>query len=207
MTLQQTYVIRVNVHSNLDTTFVNLGERPRKILGATLSLVSENGLTGLSIAKIAARAGASPGIIYHYFEGKDALIHALYGLVLERYTQALGEVVYELTALERLKRLWHHTFRFYADHPEETVFLEQYKNSVYYAERDKNLDAPLTRLIRTVEADIAGGALKDLPLGVIQAMTLEVAVGLAKAQVAGTLLLDEKTLETVADTVCRAALR
>lgn len=174
---------------------------------ATLGLVSEHGLTGLSIAKIAARANASPGIIYHYFEGKDALIHALYGLVLERYAQGLGEAVYELSALERLKRLWHHTFRFYADHPEETVFLEQYKNSAYYAQRDRALDAPLTRLIETVQADIASGALKDLPLGVIQAMTLEVAVGLAKAQVAGTLHLDEKTLETVADTLCHAAAR
>lgn len=171
-----------------------------------LSLVAEHGLTGLSIAKIAARANASPGIIYHYFEGKDALIHALYGLVLERYAQSLGEAVYELSALERLKWLWLHTFRFYADHPKETVFLEQYKNSAYYAQRDRALDVPLTRLIETVQADIASGALKDLPLGVIQAMTLEVAISLAKAQVAGTLHLDEKTLETVADTVCHAAV-
>lgn len=188
-------------------TSTRLGERPQKILEATLELVTEHGLTGLSIAKIAARAGASPGIIYHYFENKDALIHTLYGLVLEKYAQGLSEKVYDLPALERLKRLWHHTFRFYADHPQETVFLEQYKNSAYHAQRDRALDAPLARLIGTVEADIAGGALKDLPLGVIQAMTLEVAVSLAKAQVAGTLRLDEKTLETVADTVCRTAVR
>lgn len=197
----------MNVHSSSDKPSLSPGERPRKILDATLELVSEHGLTGLSIAKIAARANASPGIIYHYFEGKDALIHTLYGLVLERYAQGLGEAVYELPALERLKRLWHHTFRFYTDHPEETVFLEQYKNSAYYAQRDRALDAPLARLVGAVEADIAGGALKDLPLGVIQAMTLEVAVSLAKAQVAGTLRLDEKTLETVADTVCRTAVR
>jgi AcrR family transcriptional regulator len=197
----------VNVHSSEVKPSSGSGERPQKILEATLGLVSEHGLTGLSIAKIAARANASPGIIYHYFEGKDALIHALYGRVLERYAQGLGEAVYELSALARLKRLWHHTFRFYADHPEETVFLEQYKNSAYYAQRDPALDAPLARLIETVQADIAGGALKDLPIGVIQAMTLEVAISLAKAQVAGTLQLDEKTLEMVADTVCHAAVR
>ncbi len=197
----------MNVQSTQETPLSTLGERPTRILDATLELVSEHGLTGLSIAKLAKRATSSPGIIYHYFESKDALIHTLYREVLAKLTQTFTEDIYALPPLERLKALWLSTFDFYAHHPQETVFLEQYKHSAYYPARMKEADLPLERLMRAFKSDAESGAFKDLPLPVLQAMTLDVAISLAKAQVAGRLELDRPTLRTIADIVCNAVLR
>jgi len=46
------------------------------IIGTTLSLLSEVGITGLSIEEVAARAGVSKATIYRRFDSKDALIVA-----------------------------------------------------------------------------------------------------------------------------------
>lgn len=197
----------MNVRSSPDTAHLPLAERPTRILEATLELVSEEGLTGFSIGKLAKRAGASPGIIYHYFESKDVLIHTLYGEVLAKLAHALSDDIYALPPKKRLKALWLNTFEFYAHHPQETIFLEQYKHSAYYSGRLPNADAPLERLVQAFEADIASGVFKDLPLPVLQAMTLEVAISLAKGVVSGRLELEDATLQLVADTVCQAALR
>ena len=204
---RQDYCTRVNVRSSQSSRSNPLGERPTRILQATLDLVHEEGLTGFSIGKLGRRAQASPGIIYHYFENKDMLIHTLYREVLAQLVHAITEDIYTLSPLERLKALWLNTFEFHVQHPQETVFLEQYKNSAYYRERLPDADAPLERLSQMFEVDIESGIFKALPLPVLQAMTFEVAVNLAKLHVAGRLELDRATLDTVANTVCRAALR
>ena len=197
----------MNVRSSPDTAQIQLAERPTRILEAALELVSEEGLTGFSIGKLAKRARASPGIIYHYFESKDMLLHTLYGEVIAKLAHVLTDDIYGLSPKKRLKTLWLNTFDFYAHHPQETIFLEQYKHSAYYSGRLPNADAPLERLIQAFEADIASGVFKDLPLPVLQAMTLEVAISLAKGVVSGRLELEDTTLQIVADTVCQAALR
>lgn len=197
----------MNVRSSQVSTLSPLGERPTRILEATLELVSEHGLTGFSIGKLAKRAEASPGIIYHYFESKDVLIHTLYREVLTKLTHTFSENIYALPPAERLKAMWLSTFDFHARHPQETVFLEQYKHSAYYPARMKEADAPLERLTQTFQEDIGSGIFKDLPLPALQAMTFEVAINLAKAQGAGRLELDQATLETIADTVCHAVLQ
>lgn len=197
----------MNVQSTQSSLRVPLTERPTRILEATLELISAQGLTGFSIGKLAKRAASSPGIIYHYFESKEVLIHTLYREVLAKFALALTDDIYVLPPFERLKTLWLDTFNFYAHHPQETIFLEQYKNSAYYAERLPEAEASLGGLINAFEADIERGVLKDLPLNVLQVMTIEVAISLAKGVVAGRLELDEADLHTVADTVCQAVLR
>lgn len=197
----------MNVRSTADIPHVSLAERPTRILGATLELVSEEGLTGFSIGKLAKRAQASPGIIYHYFESKDVLIHTLYREVLAKLAHAITTNIDTLPPLERLKTLWLNSFEFHVHHPQETVFLEQYKNSAYYPERFPEADIPLKRLTAMLEADIEQGIFKDLPLPVLQVMTFDIAVNLAKLHIAGRLELDEPTLQIVTDTVCQAVLR
>jgi AcrR family transcriptional regulator len=48
-----------------------------RILNATLELVRQEGLEGLSIRKIADRVGVSHMLLYSYFENRDAIIQAL----------------------------------------------------------------------------------------------------------------------------------
>jgi TetR/AcrR family fatty acid metabolism transcriptional regulator len=52
-----------------------LTNRRTIILQATLDLVAEYGLLNTTISLIARQAKSSPGIIYHYFESKNDIIH------------------------------------------------------------------------------------------------------------------------------------
>jgi AcrR family transcriptional regulator len=48
--------------------------RREEVLDAALSLISELGIAGASLRKLAARLGMSQPSLYHYFDSKDALV-------------------------------------------------------------------------------------------------------------------------------------
>lgn len=48
--------------------------RRRELAGAAYEILQEEGIAGTTLAKVAARAGMSKGIVLHYFKGKDELL-------------------------------------------------------------------------------------------------------------------------------------
>lgn len=62
------------------------------LMEAALRAFAERGYTGASIRDIAAEAQVAPGLLYHYFSGKEALLQALFersaGLVMEAFARA-----------------------------------------------------------------------------------------------------------------------
>lgn len=59
------------------------------ILETAKSIIMQEGLGGLSIRKITTRIDYSPGIIYHYFKDKNALVDAL---LFEGYMKIVNEI-------------------------------------------------------------------------------------------------------------------
>jgi len=51
--------------------------RRAEVLDAGLSLISERGVAGASLRKLAARLGMSQPSLYHYFDSKDALVQQI----------------------------------------------------------------------------------------------------------------------------------
>lgn len=51
-------------------------ERREQILDAALHIFSEKGFAGTSIREIAREVGVTEGLLYHYFESKEQLLHA-----------------------------------------------------------------------------------------------------------------------------------
>ena len=102
------------------------------ILQATLDLVAERGFHQTPMSLVAKRSGVSAGIIYHYFDNKDDLIHQLYWHIKSQLSVALlaGEPQ-QLPWPDNLRRIWLNAYRFYVSHPQETAYLEQYENSPY----------------------------------------------------------------------------
>ena len=49
-------------------------ERRQEILDATLAIISEKGLDGATVTRIAAAVGLTPGALYRHFESRAALI-------------------------------------------------------------------------------------------------------------------------------------
>jgi AcrR family transcriptional regulator len=64
------------------------GEERRReaLMTAALELVAEGGVAGATVRAIADRAGVTPGLIRHYFDGKDELIRTAYASVMDRMT-------------------------------------------------------------------------------------------------------------------------
>lgn len=59
--------------------FAQMREDSReRILDSALAVFAEHGFAGASVRRIAARGGISQGLLYNYFDGKDALLRALF---------------------------------------------------------------------------------------------------------------------------------
>ena len=185
-----------------------MSNRQQDILDATLTLVSEHGLLGTSVSKIAKQAKASPGIIYHYFASKDEIMHTLYLNIFKELMDALlDDVLLKRSCLERLKTIWLRRFHFHIDNPAKTKFIEQYKNSTYFTpEQEQVTNELLIGLVMMIQGDIERGEIKALPLRVVHAMTAGVADNIAKLQIAGSVDLQEDELNTIADIASRSVL-
>lgn len=57
--------------------------RRRQLIDAAIASIHEYGLSDTTVARIAAKAGVSTGIIHHYFDGKDDLLFATMRHLLE----------------------------------------------------------------------------------------------------------------------------
>ena len=167
------------------------------ILQATLNLISVHGFHGTAMSKVAKAAGVSAGIIYHYFDSKEDLIDQLYLQVKFDLSQALLAGYSEaLSIRERFGRVWLNILNFHLEHPKETAFQEQYENSPFVKpvvqETAMHYYAPLVQFLQQAMQD---GILKIMPEPMFYALTMEVAISLAKKQHAGTLVLDDALIE------------
>jgi AcrR family transcriptional regulator len=68
--------------------------RREEVLDAGLSLISELGVAGASLRKLAARLGMSQPSLYHYFESKDALVQQIIEHCASRMLEAAMHVVF-----------------------------------------------------------------------------------------------------------------
>jgi AcrR family transcriptional regulator len=183
-------------------------DRQQIILDATLELVATDGLLNTSISKISQRAQSSPGILYHYFESKDAIMQTLYESgYREMMAYIMDDDLLKLPILERYKGLWLRKYHFHRSNPEKTVFMEQFKNSSYYtAEQDHLTNEMLSRLLLMGQEDIKRGLVINLPLDVIYTMTFTVALNLAKSHIAADTRIDAEVLDMIAERVSRSVL-
>ena len=62
---------------------VRHSEKRGEILDAARRCFARDGLRGASMSSICAEAGISPGHLYHYFDGKDAIVSAITLMVLD----------------------------------------------------------------------------------------------------------------------------
>jgi len=59
-------------------TVNTIDDRHEQIMEAALRVFAKKGFTGASNKDIAREAGITPGLIYHYFESKEALLKAIF---------------------------------------------------------------------------------------------------------------------------------
>jgi len=181
------------------------GEKREAILEAMLDLVVKRGLHNAPMSVLAKRSGASPGVIYHYFPSKDALIRAVYehveSIKREAFFRGYSE---QMGAREALLHIWLNAYDFYRNHAKEARFLDQYLNSPYCKGSDlgekEPKDPTMKRIVKWLRPKKHGGVLRDLPPEAIDSLTLGLAASLAR----GRKEFPRSTLREIAGTVWAA---
>jgi len=153
------------------------------ILNAMLDVVVERGFHEAPMSLIAERAGASAGVIYHYFASKEEIIQALYERVRELKRASLLEGYSpDMDAKEAFLHVAMNSYHFYRKHLREMRFLEQYETAGFICLPDKNAKSgkEQTEFERLFVSRSKGGVLNDWPPEVIHELTLGLVTRLAK---------------------------
>src|SRR3984893_170687 len=67
-----------------------------RILQAAAELIAEKGVAGMSLDDVRSRTGASRSQLYHYFENRDDLVHAVIDVTTDVVLNNQGELLYDL---------------------------------------------------------------------------------------------------------------
>lgn len=179
------------------------------ILNATLQLISEHGFHGTAMSKIAKEAGVSAGIIYHYFESKDALIDALYINIKQEFGRVLMAQFDTCQPTNmQVRQIVGLMMRYYIQHPKKSAFLEQYVRSPYYSvEMEAQVMQYYKPLYECFERANMEMLVKDFPPAVMAAFTLDVATSLAQKQAMGFIELTDALIERIIDASWEALRR
>ena len=157
-------------------------DRPAAIRRALRDLVASRGFHGASMSAVAQEAGVATGTAYVHYASKEELVHATY-LEIKR---ELGEAVidgYDESAApeERWRHILVTAYEFLADEPERARFLTQLEESPYHDEAHARLAAQGDVLSEVASAPDLVERLVPLPIAVIYALSLGVAVRLIAA--------------------------
>jgi AcrR family transcriptional regulator len=80
----------MKLNAKLQRQQAMVNTRRAMVLDAARAVFVESGLERMSIREIARRAGYTPGAIYAFYDGKQALLAALLEEILDRVGQAVA---------------------------------------------------------------------------------------------------------------------
>jgi AcrR family transcriptional regulator len=108
------------------------GDKREDIMRAALELFVERGFHGTSVPSVADRARVAAGTIYHYFDGKEALVNA----VFQRWKQAMSAEIlrdfpFHASPREQFRTVWERMADFAVAHPSEFAFVELHVHGTY----------------------------------------------------------------------------
>ena len=134
------------------------------IFQATLILVKQKGLAGITMSEIAVAAKIATGTLYIYFESKEKLINELF----TQCRKSSVDIYFKDYDASQpfsvgLKRIWINLLEFRMNHFKESVFMDQCYHSPYITETTKDLTKKMIQpLYKLVERGKAEKELKEL---------------------------------------------
>jgi TetR/AcrR family transcriptional regulator, repressor of fatR-cypB operon len=143
--------------------------KAREILAATIAVVQEQGIAGLSMQAVARRAGVATSTLYVYHSSKEALLDAAY-LVTKRAISAHVFRDTHLPVRPAFLQIVSAYLDYLVDHPAEIGFLEQAKLSTFLsAETREQAERGMVVLLQLLERGKREQLLKNLETPLILA--------------------------------------
>lgn len=176
-------------------------EKYEAIMRATLELVAELGFHGISMAKIAKRAGVATATIYVYFDNTDAILNQLYMDLKQRVAKDLlkGYKPY-MSAEEGFRIIWRNQFDSLTRYSQEYWFLEQFGASPYitHISREEGMRQfqPVMDFFRNA---MEKGEIRKMPMEIVPPMFFPPLSALAKTINAGHVKDKEKAIQLAMD--------
>ena len=135
-----------------------------QIFSATLQLVKQHGLAGITMSEIAGAACIATGTLYIYFKSKDDLINALFTdcrkAAVDKYFKNYHD---ELPFKIGFKTIWLNLVKYRLEHFNEAVFMDQCHHSPFITETTKQMTKEMLRpLHKLVERGKKEKLLKDI---------------------------------------------
>lgn len=123
------------------------------IFNAGLELITREGIAGLTMSKLASRAGIATGTLYIYFKSKEEMLNSLYEkLNVESAERFMRGYSTEEPWFTGFRKVWFNYLKHRIEHFEESVFLEQYYRSPYITVVQKrmaeSMKSPVHQMIR-----------------------------------------------------------
>ena len=166
------------------------------IIDASIQLTNELGFDGISISKIAKKAGVSPATIYIYFENKEDLFTKLYIDIRNKMSQGALEGLHEGMSIEEtFKSIWHHAFTFNLKHPEYLTYREQFEQTAMM----RNIRIEGFELYQTVDKLFKQGIKEKLirkyPLPILTSFAYYPLITLLKFHQLGIVKMDQRRIK------------
>lgn len=122
------------------------------IFAATLSLCRDTGIAGLKMSAIAKQAKIASGTLYLYFDSKEALLNALYQKLKRDFVAIAPSELDELPIKVQLFTLWKLSLRYFIDHHDERIFMEQFIRSPFITVESQAVGQNFTELLLRIFA-------------------------------------------------------
>jgi AcrR family transcriptional regulator len=135
-----------------------------QIFSATLKLVANMGVAGITMRQIASEAGIATGTLYIYFKDKEELVNKLYE---DCRTSSVNAYLQGYDATKNFKTgfklIWRNIFNYRIENFEASVFMEQCFHSPFITETTREMTRrviqPLYKLMDRGKSELL---IKDL---------------------------------------------
>jgi len=181
-------------------------EKKAAILEAALDLFAERGFEGTAVPLVAERAGVGAGTIYRYFDGKEALVNAVFQ---EQKARLVSDLVtgfpFDAAPREQFRAFWQRATSWARAQPRAFRFLELHHHAPYLDERSRAIEADVEGLAERFFAESARqGITKPLPPALLLGLCWGALVYIVKAEQLGHLPLDPPLLHAAEQAVWEA---
>ena len=166
-------------------------------MNATLQLAITEGFQGLSMSKIAKKAGIAPATIYVYFENTEEIINHLYLDLKELVVADIMKGYYKGMDTEKgFKLIWRNYFNSLIKYADEFKYLEQFANCPYITQVSKEEGRrQFQRFFNFFEKAMASGEIKKMSSGLLLALFIAPLSALAKNIISDRSQVDEESIE------------